>query len=83
MLAQANDEFVRQTIAAPEQVAKLLDTLFLGGGGYSGDGSGNGGGDKEPAKERGTPGVPAACRLSGARMLRSIFSAENKADVVR
>lgn len=83
MLAQAKDEFVRQTIAAPETVAKLLDILFLGGGGYSDDGGGNDGGDREPIKERGTAGVTAACRLSGARMLISIFSAVDEADVVR
>lgn len=75
MLAQAKDEFVRQTITAPETVAKLLDTLYLGGEDCSGH--------RESRKERGTTGVPAACRLSSARVLISIFSAVDEADMVR
>lgn len=78
MLAQAKDEFVRQTTIAPETVAKLLDTLYLGGGGGCDNGN-----DRKPDKQRGTAELPAACRLSGARVLISIFSAVDEADIVR
>lgn len=84
MLAQAKDEFVRQTVLAPETVAKLLDTLYVGGGGdCSGDGDNGNGNDRKPDKERGTAELPVACRLSGARVLISIFSAVDEADIVR
>lgn len=73
MLAQAKDEFVRQTIIAPETVAGLLETLYQGGGGCSSD--------MKSSKEEG--GVKAACRLSGARALISIFSAADEPDMVR
>lgn len=73
MLAQAKDEFVRQTIIAPETVAGLLETLYLGGGECNSD--------KESAMARGE--VKAACRLSSARVLISIFSAVDESDVAR
>lgn len=82
MLAQAKDEFVRQTITAPETVAELLDVLYLGGGGCS-SGDRSGVSDRESGEERGTAGVQAACRLSSARVLIAIFSAVDESDVVR
>lgn len=79
-LTSAQAEFVRQALVAPSTVAELLDILYLGGGGGTGDSDGSSA--EAGVSERGAKRA-AACRLNSARVLRSIFSEADASDVAR
>lgn len=83
-LTNANAEFVRQALIAPTTVSEILHILYLGGDSGSVGGLDGGGGEGLGAgvRDRGRKRA-AACRLNSARVLRSIFSEADAADVAR